>query len=97
MYCDTNQFLALPFHGSHPKPHGARGLGKNYHIRFNPNLGHGIFAICCIPCAYVARESMIDQPWISGAQLKKRHATSLSSILIIGQFCDHITIGISFT
>ena len=24
-YCDTNQFPTLPFCGSHPKPHGARG------------------------------------------------------------------------
>ena len=34
MYCDTNRFPALPFCGSRPKPHGARSLGKNYHIRF---------------------------------------------------------------
>ena len=31
IYCDTNQLPALPFCGSHPKPHGARGLVKNYH------------------------------------------------------------------
>ena len=30
IYCDTNQFPALPFCGSHPKPHGARGLSNNY-------------------------------------------------------------------
>ena len=29
MYCDTNQFPTLPFFGSRPKPHGARGLGNN--------------------------------------------------------------------
>ena len=29
MYCYTNQFPELPFCGSHPKPHGARGLGKH--------------------------------------------------------------------
>ena len=45
IYCDTNQFLALPFCGSHPKPHGARVLGKHYHIRFDPNLYHGICVI----------------------------------------------------
>ena len=37
IYCDTNQFPALTFFGSHPKPHGARGLSKNYHLRFDPN------------------------------------------------------------
>ena len=34
MYCDTNQFPILPFSGSLPKPHVARGLGKHYHLRF---------------------------------------------------------------
>ena len=45
MYCDTNQLPTLPFCGSHPKPHGARGLGKHYHIRFDLNIGHVIFEI----------------------------------------------------
>ena len=31
MYCDANQFPALPFGGLHPKPHGARGLSKHDH------------------------------------------------------------------
>ena len=35
MYCDTNQFLALPYCVPHPKPHGARGLSKHYHLRFD--------------------------------------------------------------
>ena len=37
MYCDTNQFPALPFCGLHTKPHGARGLSKHYHLRFYPS------------------------------------------------------------
>ena len=53
-YCDTNQFPSLPFCVSHPNPCVARGLGKHYHIRFDPNLGHGIFAVFRIPCAYVS-------------------------------------------
>ena len=53
MYCDTNQSPKLPFCGSHPKPHGARGLGKHYHIRFDPNIGNGICEILRIPCSYV--------------------------------------------
>ena len=66
MYCDTNQFLALPFYGSHPKTHGARGLVKHHHINFDPNLGHGICEIICIPCDCVACKPIIDKPWIFG-------------------------------
>ena len=29
MYCNTNQFPALPFCGPYSKPHGARGIGKH--------------------------------------------------------------------
>ena len=72
MYCDTNQFPKLPFCGSHPKPHEERGLGKHYHLRFDPNLGIGICAICCIPCACATCISILYQPWISGIQLKKQ-------------------------
>ena len=72
MYCDTNQFPALPFCGSYPKTHGARGLVKHYHIRFDTNLGHGICAIFRIPCACVACTSMLDQPWISGVRSTKQ-------------------------
>ena len=64
MYCDTNQFLELRCCGPHPKPHGARGLSKHYHLRFYPKLGHGICATQCIPRDCVACTSMIDQPWI---------------------------------
>ena len=63
-YCDTNPFPELTFFGYHPKPHVARGLFKNYHICFDPNLGHGICEIHRIPCACVACISMPDQPWI---------------------------------
>ena len=55
MYCDTNQFPALPFCGPHPKPHGARGLSKHYNLRFDPKLGHGICGICCIPLGGTAQ------------------------------------------
>ena len=72
MNCDTNQFPTLPFCGSHPNPHGAMGLGKNYHLNFDPNLGHGICAIRRIPCACVACTSMLDQPWIYDIWLKKQ-------------------------
>ena len=33
IYCNKNQFPSLPFCGPHPKPHGARGLRNNYHLR----------------------------------------------------------------
>ena len=42
IYGDTKQFPALPFCGPHPKTHGARGLSKYYHLRFDTKLGHGI-------------------------------------------------------
>ena len=64
MYCDTNQLPTLPFCGSHPKPHGAMRLGKHYHLRFDPNVGHGICAIFRIPCAFVEFTSMLEKPWI---------------------------------
>ena len=54
------------FCGPHSNPHGARGLSKHYHLRFDPKLGNGICAICRIPCACVACTSMLDKPWISG-------------------------------
>ena len=54
MYCNTNQFLELLFSGPHPKPHGARGVSKYYHLRFGPKLGMEVCAICRIPCACVA-------------------------------------------
>ena len=53
-------------------PHGARGLGKHYHICFDPNIGHVICEIIRIPCACVSSTSMLDQPWISGLQQKKQ-------------------------
>ena len=66
IYCDTNQFPALPLCGPHPKHHGVRGFSKHYHLRFDPKIVHGICAILCILCAYVACTSMLDQPYISG-------------------------------
>ena len=66
MYCNTNQFPELSFYGPHSKPHGARGLSKNYHLRFDPKLGNGIRAILRIPCDFVACTSMLDKPRISG-------------------------------
>ena len=38
MYYDTNQFQELQFCGSHKTPHGARGLIKKYHLRFDSKL-----------------------------------------------------------
>ena len=35
MYCNTNQLPELPFYGPYSKPHGARGLSKHYHLRFD--------------------------------------------------------------
>ena len=72
IYCDTNQFPSLPFCGPHPNPHGARGLIKNYHLRFDTKLGHVICEILRIPCACVACTSILGQPWISGIPSKNQ-------------------------
>ena len=72
MYCNTNQFPALPFCGPHSKPHGARGIGKHYHLGFDPKLGMGKCAIRRIPCACVPCTSMLEKPWISGIPPEKQ-------------------------
>ena len=72
MYCNTNQFPTLPFCGPHSKPHGARGLGKHYHLRFDPRLGMGKCEIRRIPCACVVCTSMLYKPWISGIPSEKQ-------------------------
>ena len=54
MYCNKNQFPELPFCGTYSKPHGAIGLGKHYHLCFDPKLGMGKCTISCITCACVA-------------------------------------------
>ena len=54
VYCNTNQFPALPFCGPPYKPHGARGMIKHYHLNFDTKPGNGVCEVCCIPCACVA-------------------------------------------
>ena len=45
IYCNKNQFPALPFCGPNSKPHGARGSSRHYHLCFDPKLGSGVYAI----------------------------------------------------
>ena len=64
IYCDTNQFPAIPFCGSHPKPHGARGLSKNYHLRFYPktrswNICNSMHTMC-LSWMYINTEQTLD-------------------------------------
>ena len=54
IYCNTNQFPALPFCVTHSKPPGAMGFIKHYHLRFYPKLGNDVCAIHRISCACVA-------------------------------------------
>ena len=72
IYCDTNQFPKLPFFGSHTKPNRARRVGKQYNLRFDPNIGHGICAIFRITCSCVSCTSILDKLWISGIQSTKQ-------------------------
>ena len=53
-YCNTNQFPELLFSVPYYKPHGARGLIKNYHLRFDPKLGMEVCAILFILFSCVA-------------------------------------------
>ena len=62
MCCNTTQFPELSFSRSYSKPHGARRLSKHYHLRFDPKLGMGVYAILRIPCAWVACTSMLGKP-----------------------------------
>ena len=72
IYCDTNQFLALPFCGTHPKPRGERGFSKHYNLCFYPKIGHGICEIRRISRACVGCTSILDKPWIYGIPSKKQ-------------------------
>ena len=72
MYCDKNQLPELIFCGPHPKPHGTRGMRKNYHLHFDTKLGHGIYEILCMKCACVACTPMLDQPCIYGKPSEKQ-------------------------
>ena len=72
MYCDTNQFPALPFCGPHPKPHGSMGLSENDHLRFDQKLGNEICEISRITCICVGCTSMLDKHWIYGIPSNKQ-------------------------
>ena len=72
MYCNTNQFPASTFCGPHSKPHGARGLSKHYHFRFDLKLAMGECAIQRIPCACVACTPMLEKTRISGISSDKQ-------------------------
>ena len=51
MYYARNHFTELKFLRPYNKLHGVRGLGKNYHMRFDTKLGHGTYKIRHTPCA----------------------------------------------
>ena len=90
IYCNTNQFSALPFCGPHSIPYGARGLSKHYHLCFNTKLGNNVCEIFCIPCAYVACTSMFDKYWISGIPSDKQErykpVNKCTYWLVLGSF-----------
>ena len=60
-FCNANQFPLLTLRGPNKKPHGIRGLSKHYHMQFDPKMGHGICAICHIPCDCAACKPMLDK------------------------------------
>ena len=99
IYCNTNKFPALPFCGPQSKPHGARGMGKHYHLRFDSNLGMGEFEIRHIPCACVACKSMLDKSWISGIPSDRKDlykpVTKCNYFPVLGYFNNWNTIQLS--
>ena len=90
MYCNTGQLPELSFCGPHFKLHGAKGLSKNYHLRFDPKLGMGICEIRHISCDCVACTSMLDKPWISGTPPNKQErykpVTECTYCPVLGSF-----------
>ena len=86
MCCNTNQFPTLPFCGPHSKPHGARGLGKHYHLRFDPKLGMGKCEIRRIPCSCVACTSMLDKHGYLVYHQRNRNDTNQLLSALIGQY-----------
>ena len=77
MNCNRKQLPALPFCGPYYKPHGSRGLSRNYHLFFDPKIGNGVCAIRCIPCDRAACTSMLYKPWISGITSGKQDAINM--------------------
>ena len=63
MSCAKSQFLELSFCGPHAKPHGARGLSKNYHLGLDPKLGHGTCEMRRISCACISCTTMLNTQW----------------------------------
>ena len=90
MYCNTSKLPELPFCGTHSKPHGANGLSKHYHLRFDPKLYNGVCLIHRIPCTCDACTSMLDKPGISVIQPyeKERYkpVTKCTYWLLLGSF-----------
>ena len=66
VYCAKKQFPELNFVGTHNKPYGVYGLGKNYHMHFYTKLGHGRYEICRIPCEFTLFTYCLDHPWVPG-------------------------------
>ena len=93
MYCNTNQFPALTFCGPHSKPHGARGMGKHYNLRFDPKLAMVVCAILRIPCVCVL---LVHQFWTNLGYLVfyqiNKSAINLSPSALIGQYQGPLTI-----
>ena len=78
-YCNTNQFPELSFSGPHSKPHGSRGLGKHYHLSFDPKLVMGVCEIRRASCDCVACISIIEKHWISGIPSDKQERYTVNS------------------
>ena len=99
IYCNENQFHALPFYGPHSKSRGARELSKHYHLHFYPKLGNVVCAIFRILCACVAFTSMLDKHWIYGIPSDKQYrykpVTNCTYWPVLGPFKNWYIISLS--
>ena len=86
IYCNTNQFPALPFCGTHSKPLGARGMSNHYHLRFDPKLGMVLCAIRRVPCSCVACISMLKNLGYLVFHQINKSAINLSPSALIGHY-----------
>ena len=64
MSCSVEVFHELPHNKQHnTNPYGLQYLIQNYHLYFDPKLGHGKCAIRRIPCACNACTDQLGFPW----------------------------------
>ena len=90
IFCNINTFPALENSGPHRKPHVVRGLGKHYHMRFDPKLVHSTCALRWIPCDFIQCTEMLDKNWTPNIppqqQPRYQHVTQCTYWHVVGAY-----------